>query len=470
MTHLQRAGLGRLDLDMAKRPATGRKTLSEANLAALGADRLAALLIEVADGDLKRRLRMELAAEVGAPDLALELDKRLNSLAASRARVSWRKRPELLADLQMLRRMIVGRLGPMDGKLALDRLAAWFDLYPSLAARVKDPKGELTLVFDAASADLMSLASKVGADVAGPLLTDALSTRLSEWASWVGRGASAMSPALARRLLSDLTTARPRPTGRLALVVRKLADRAGDIDAWILAIPDDDRRKPEVAAEIARRLAQCGRAAEARGALEASRIEPPPASRWGRGKVAERPALPDSWRAAEIAVLEAEGRADEATEARWSLFERTLSEDTLRTLLAGLADFEDVIALDRAFAIAAAFVDPMKGLAFLMNWPAHREAAGMVLTRRDELRGSVDDTPLWAARLAGRYPDAAVLLLRARALALVRLGDGVTEEVDGLVAEAEALAGGAGSGTLETHAAFVEGLRVIAAPRRPVWR
>ncbi|MDI1326860.1 MAG: hypothetical protein PSV23_08705 [Brevundimonas sp.] len=455
---------------MASRPTTVRKTLSEANLAALGADRLAALLIEVADGALKRRLRMELAAEVGAPDLALELDKRLTTLAASGARVSWRKRPELLADLQMLRRMIVGRLGPMDAKLALDRLVVWFDLYPSLAARVKDPKGELTLVFDSASTDLAALASSAGPDVAGPVLAEALSTRLSEWASWVGRGAAALSPVLARRLLSDLTTARARPTGRLALVVRKLADRAGDIDAWILAIPDDDRRKPEVAAEIARRLAQAGRAGEARAALEVSRTEPPAASRWGRGKVAEAPALPDNWHSAEIAVLEAEGHVALAEEARWSLFERTLSEDTLRTLLAALPDFEDVIALDRAFAIAGAFVDPMKGLAFLMNWPAHREAAEMVLARRDEIRGSVDDAPLWAARLAGRYPDAALLLTRARARALVRFGDGMTEEVESLVGEAEVLFASAGVAELETHAVFVEGLKALAAPRRPVWR
>lgn len=446
--------------------------MSEANLAALGADRLAALLIEVANGDLKRRLRMELAAEVGAPDLALELDKRLTTLAASRARVSWRKRPELLADLNMLRRMIVGRLGVMDPKLALDRLVAWFDLYPSLAARVKDPKGELTLVFDAASTDLALLASTVGPDAAGPVLTEALSTRLSEWASWIGRGAAALSPGLARRLLSDLTHDRPRPTGRLALVVRKLADRAGDIDAWVLAIPDDDRRKPEVAAEIARRLAQAGRTEEARGVLEASRTEPPPTSRWGRGKVADRPTLPDSWHVAEIAVLEAEGRDVEARDARWSLFERTLSEDMLRALLAGLPDFEDVVALDRAFAIAAAFVDPMKGLAFLMGWPAHREAAAMVLARRAEIRGSVDDTPLWAARLAGRYPDAALLLIRARATALVRLGAGMTEEVEGLIGEAEVLAvsASANAGTLESHADFVQGLKALAALKRPVWR
>lgn len=455
---------------MAKRPTIARKTLSEANLAALGADRLATLLIEVADADLKRRLRMELAAEVGAPDLALELDKRLTTLAASRARVSWRKRPELLADLQMLRRMIVSRLGAMDVKLALDRLVIWFDLYPSLAARVKDPKGELTLVFDGASTDLAALASTAGPDVAGPVLAEALSTRLSEWASWVGRGAAALSPVLARRLLADVTQGRSRPTGRLALVVRKLADRAGDIDAWMLAIPDADCRKPEVAAEVARRLARAGRAEEAREALEASRIEPPPSNIRRKSGVAEMPTMPDSWYVAEIAVLEAEGQAGHAEEARWSLFERTLSEDTLRTLLSALPDFEDVIALDRAFATAGAFVDPMKGLAFLMNWPAHREAAEMVMARRDEIRGSIDDASLWAARLAGRYPEAALLLVRARARALVRLGGGMTEEVESLVGEAEVLFANESAGECETHLAFVDGLKMLAAPRRSVWR
>lgn len=455
---------------MAKRPSPARKTLSEANLAALGADRLAALLMEVAGGDLKRRLRMELAAEVGAPDLALELDKRLMTLAGSKARVSWRKRPELIADLQTLRHMIVGRLAPMDARLALDRLAAWFDLYPALSARVKDPKGELTLVFDGAATDLASLASLAGPDVAGPVLAEALSTRLLEWASWVGRGASALSPELARRLLADLTQGRPRPTGRLALVVRKLADRAGDIDAWITAIPDADRARPEVGAEIATRLARAGRPREARAALDAARQDSPPPGRWSRTGTVEPPPAPDSWFAAEIAVLDAEGEDALAHEARWRLFERTLSEEPLRGLLAGLADFEDVVVLDRAFELATAHPDPMKGLAFLMNWPAQREAASMILARRQELRGAVDDTPLWAARLAGRYPDAALLLVRARARALVRLGSGITEEIDGLIAEAETLAASATDPGLGGHVDFVGEIERLAVQKRPVWR
>lgn len=455
---------------MAKRVSTAKKTVTGANLVALGPDRLAALLLEAAatDPNLKRRLRMELAAEISAADLAFEIDKRLTTLATSRSRVSWRKRPALFNDLTAVRRVIVERLAPLDLSLALDRLVAWFDLYPALAARVSDAKGELPVLFDGATADLAAVASEAGPDVAAPVLGEALATRLNPWASWVGRGSQHLSPELARRLLTDLTWGRPKPVGRLALVVRKLAERSGDLDAWIQSIPDDDHRNPDVAAEIARRLAEARRPAEARVALEASRpgIEAP--TRLGRSKGAT-PAVPESWLSAEIAVLEAEGRTDEADAARWGVFERTLSAETLRTLVAKLADFEDVVALDRAFDLAARHPDAMKGLGFLMNWPALREAADLVVARRAELRGGHDEAPLWASRLAGRFPLAALLLTRARAKALVSLGSGITEEVHGLIGEAEALASGLDNVAGGDHAAFVNELQTLASPRRRRW-
>lgn len=456
---------------MAKRAPTPKKTVTEVNLLALGPERLAALLFDAANSDpnLKRRLRMELAAEISAADLAFELDKRLTTLATSRARISWRKRPALLADLNALRAVIIGRLAPLDIKLALDRLVAWFDLFPSLGARVSDAKGELPLLFDAAAADLAALASRAGPDVAAPVLSEALSTRLNQWASWVGRGAHELSTELAQRLLVELTKGRPKPTGRLALVVRKLADRSGDLDAWIRSISEDGYRNPDIAAEIARRLADAGRAAEARSALGASRTTSESAftARTGRGDL---PAQPDAWFTAEIAVLEAEGRTAEADEARWRVFERTLSADALRALIAKLADFEDVVALDHAFALAAGHPDAMKGLSFLMNWPALREAADLILVRREQLRGGHDDIPLWASRLATRYPVAAVLLTRARARALVTSGMGITEEVQGLIREAEALAGGLNDEALvDDHASFVSELQTLASPRRRRW-
>ncbi len=455
---------------MAKRPATAKKTLSAANLKALGAERLSELLMEMAgDGaGWKRRLRMELAAEVGAPDLALEIDKRLNTLATSRAKVSWRKRPELISDLGTLRRIIVERLAAMDARLGLDRLMAWFDLYPGLAARVKDPKGELAMLFDTASADLAAVASTVGPAVAAPILIEALSTRLSEWGSWIGRGASAMDRPLAQAVLVGITDGKPRATGRLALVVRKLADRAGDLDAWISSLPEEDRKKPEIGAEIARRLAETGRAIEARAALETSRPKPVEASRWGRREPEPPPPPPESWLSAEVAVLEAEGDVKGASDARWMLFERTLAEAPLRAEIARLPDFEDVIALDRAFAHAAAYANATAGLRFLMNWPALREAGEMVVARAGELRGSADEVPLWASRLEGRHPAAALALLRSRAVALTRLALSTGgEEVEYLVQQAAALASQIGD---DGQDGFLLALDEAARPVRRGWR
>jgi hypothetical protein len=439
---------------MAKAPPKPKKTVSEANLARLGADRLAALLIEAGQGDpgFKRRLRMELAAEVGAPDLALELDKRLQTLGGSRARISWRKRPELIRELRVLSAMIIDRLAPMDPKLALDRLIAWFDLGPLLGARTKDPKGEVAAVFDDATSGLARL-SNADITLSAPLLLEALDTRSSAWASIIARAAPDFDIALSRALLTGLTSGKRALAGRAALVARRLADRAGDLDAWLATLSPDDRRKPEVSIDIARRLAGARRAVEAREALEAARPSPP-ASRWGSRPEPIDPG--DTWRLAEIAVLDAEGQAGPATEARWALFERTLSPDLLRDLISSLGDFEDVVAIDRAVAHASGYFDLMRGLAFLMDWGALREAAAAIETRADELRGQLDATPLWASRLSGRYPAAAVLLLRARVRSLRALGAYDDDEVAVALSEAEGLHQSlpAGSG-IPDHAAFV---------------
>ena len=58
-----------------------KKTLNAKNLEALGAERLAGLLMELGTGDaaLKRRLRMELAAE-DPGELARQIRKRLTSI------------------------------------------------------------------------------------------------------------------------------------------------------------------------------------------------------------------------------------------------------------------------------------------------------------------------------------------------------------------------------------------------------
>lgn len=386
--------------------------LSAASLIHLGAPRLADLLIEAGAGNpnLKRRLRLELAAEAGPDVLALEIDKRITALAAARTRVSWRKRAELIEDLNAHFRMIVERLSPEAPAEALAVLVRWFDLYPGLAARVKDTRGELPAAFEAAAPDLFALA-EAGGDKALQDLVDALERRPQDYGRWISAAGDALGPVAARRLLDGLdASARKTPAGRNLL--RRLADRAGDLDLWLSLVTPEQAGSPDIAADIARRLLNAGRVAEARAALEAPLRPSPLNRRWtfGHNPKEGAPRLTPAWEAASIDVLEAEGNRREAQDLRWTLFERDLAAPVLRDYLARLPDFDDVEALDRAFAHASSHPDFEAAMRLLMDWPAHREAAALVLARPREARQARPMSADWASRLAQRYPEAADIL------------------------------------------------------------
>lgn len=386
--------------------------LSAASLIHLGAPRLADLLIEAGAGNpnLKRRLRLELAAEAGPDVLALEIDKRITALAAARTRVSWRKRAELIEDLNAHFRMIVERLSPEAPAEALAVLVRWFDLYPGLAARVKDTRGELPAAFEAAAPDLFALA-EAGGDKALQDLVDALERRPQDYGRWISAAGDALGPVAARRMLDGLdASARKTPAGRNLL--RRLADRAGDLDLWLSLVTPEQAGSPDIAADIARRLLNAGRVAEARAALEAPLRPSPLNRRWtfGHNPKEGAPRLTPAWEAASIDVLEAEGNRQEAQDLRWTLFERDLAAPVLRDYLARLPDFDDVEALDRAFAHASSHPDFEAAMRLLMDWPAHREAAALVLARPREARQARPMSADWASRLAQRYPEAADIL------------------------------------------------------------
>ena len=399
---------------MARRPKASTR-LSAANLTTLGAPCLADLLIEasVGDGNLKRRLQLELAAEAGPDLLANAIDKRLAALAASRTRVSWRKRPELLQDLETHRRLIVTRLAPANPVAALSSLVAWFDLFRGLAVRGKDPRGELVAAFETASPDLWTVAETVVETTPEAIrnLADAVERHPLDYGRWIGASGEALTPELARRLLDALPG--PVRTARAARgAVRRLADQAGDLDLWLSLATPEETGSPDFAAGAARRLLAAGRVGEARAALEAA-LQPSPSNRrwtFGRSPAAGKPVLTPGWELASIDVLEAEGDEAEAQELRWAIFERDLSPQPLRDYIARLPDFDDVEALDRAFAHAAAADDFGAAVGFLMDWPAHREAAALIMARRREAQRPWPLKADWAARLLQRYPEAAEAL------------------------------------------------------------
>lgn len=455
----------------SKRPAAASKRLTAANLEAMGPERLAALLLELSDSqpNLKRRLRMELAAEVGAADLAAEIDKRLLSLDASKARVSWRKRGEMIVDLHGLRRVIALRLGALDAPAAMARLLAFLDLSDGLSLRVKDPKGELDAVFTAAAEDLAGLAEATPAPLAlaGPL-ADRLLRGRTVWAGWLAIALPALGAEFGKALQASLQVVmEARPAHRPApQILRAVADAAGDADAFIDTVPANLRVDPSTGAAIAGRLLAAGRVDEA---LKALAVSDPrnKGGRFGLGRGdADVPGM-SAWQEVYIDALDADGQVDAAQAERWAAFEQTLSPDPLRAYLKRLSDFDDVVAADRALEFAAAHRKFGVALDFLMEWPALPEASAMILTRRSEIEGEPEPLVAHANRLEGRYPLAALLLLRAALVAALR-DKGLQDQAEAWLQDAESLASRiADLKGAESHDAF---LAQLSARRASTWR
>lgn len=389
-------------------PASLKKVTPE-NLANLGAERLAEILVgwAAARPDLKRRLRMELAAEQGAEHLSAEIDKRLATIEASRGKISWRTRATFLRDLEGLRLLISERLGALDRRAALDRLLVLLALARRTHQRTRDPEGQVDALFARVAADVGILAGQEAAETVAPALAASIRGNAADWAVWAPQVMAGSPPALAEAILHALAEGAGAPPG-FGTIIRALADAAGLADPWIATFTPKARQEPEVAAQIARRLMAAGRTDEAGAALTAAQ-QPARAL----AKAAEGP--DPEWEGAWIDWLEASGGETAAQAARWAAFERTLSAPIAREYVRRLPDFEDVEAETKAFALAATHEDAAKGLAFLMDWPALPEAARMIAARADEIDAAPNLAETWAERLAARHSPAAALLLRKSA-------------------------------------------------------
>ena len=418
-----------------KRPTTASlKKVTAENLAALGVERLAEILVAAAEArpDLKRRLRMELAAEQGAEHLAPEIDKRLASLETSRGKISWRQRPAFIRDLDGLRLLIVERLATLDRAQALGRLWTFLGVARRVTARMRDKDGSLAAVFAQAARDLGGLLGQVDATRAAEALAEAIAEAPAAWAIWLPIVLQTAPAGIAGAALRRLSERSGAKAGWIDLI-RQLADASGDPGAYQATFTHKELLDPSAAADVAQRMLAADRVGEAQALLEASRPTP---GRWklGGSKAAE----PDfDWESAWIEVLERSGRTAEAQDARWASFERTLSAARAREFTKRLADFDDVEAEGRAFAFAAEHPDAALALRFLMEWPALPEAARLIQAKPEAVASPDAEVELWAAKLRGRYPAAAHQLLRKAAAAAFRRRDFAT--CDRLTAEADAI-------------------------------
>ncbi len=162
-----------------EKQVAGKTALNPKNLEALGAARLAELLLEMSAGNpgSKRRLRLELAAARSPGDVAKEVRKRLTTIARSRSFVDWQGVRSLAHDLDTQRRAIVETVAKADLMEAIDLLWRLMALAPSVFDRCDDSNGVVIGVFHQACRDLGEVAS--GAKANPTTLADGRSMRWS---------------------------------------------------------------------------------------------------------------------------------------------------------------------------------------------------------------------------------------------------------------------------------------------------
>lgn len=413
------------------------KTLNAKNLAALGADRLAELLLELVEGDAaaKRRLRLELAGRSGGGDVAPEIRKRLTAIGKSRSFVDWHKVRLLAADLDMQRSAILKHVAPTHPAEAFDLLWRLVDLAPAIHERCDDSNGTIGSILTEALHDLGAIAVQARPDagsLADRVFASVCANDYGQFDGVIGLMAEALGAdglAMLKARFEDMAaTPAARPIAddrkviamstrgpivqddfaalhkgrRVRSALTDIADALGDVDGYAARFSTEEQSNPSIAADIAERLLGAHRPQDAMAALNLAQADDHSGRHW-----------PD-WQRVRIDVLDALGHSAEAQDARWAIFERSLDADYLRAHLKRLPDFDDDEAENRALDHVRQHADFHRALGFLMDWPAHGLAAKLVLARHGELDGD----HYWlltpaAETLELRDPLAATLMLRS---------------------------------------------------------
>ena len=283
-----------------------KTTLNAKNLEALGAERLAQLLIEISTGNAaaKRQLRLALAGEQGPKEAAREIAKRLTSIAKARTFVDWQNRKPLVTDLQMQHRAIMEQIAPHDPAEALELLWRFMALARPVFERCDDSSGIISDIFHLACADLgeVAVAAKPDPGVLAERVLDALQDngygQHDDLIAIIAPALGAEGIARLKELVEELgRTPVPVPLesdwkavgwgsggtryehemeernrqSTVKMALQDIADAQGDADAFIAQYEPEVRKVPKIAAEIAMRLLAAGRAGDRSASSNAPR-------------------------------------------------------------------------------------------------------------------------------------------------------------------------------------------------------
>lgn len=421
----------------AVKPKGARRTTpSPETLAALGSDRLIGLILgETArNAGFKKLVSAALAALQGPDAVAALVDRRLTALEGARGYIDWQKRRVFTADLDATVRVILTELRPLDPAAALERLTRFLGGADGVLNRVDDSSGATQAIYERASGAAVDIAAACGAEEAGrfalTLLPRFAADPYGPFGMLVRDLVPRLAPAALAALDAGLAAAAPaRSTGErseaaafradlkrshLLRVRQDIADRVGDVDGYIALERAITPERPDPL-EIARRLLDAGRAAEALdwiGRPQPSRIRVITREMLADGDIDPNAQARERF-GLECRILDALGRGDEAQALLWKGFATMLDAALLRAHIAKLPDFEDEEALERALDHVSRHADPHRALAFLVAWPSLERAARLVLDHRSAWRGEQYRLLGTAAdALAAAHPPAATLLYR----------------------------------------------------------
>ncbi|MCJ2036764.1 DUF6880 family protein [Methylobacterium sp. J-068] len=394
----------------AKPKRASRKTApSPETLTELGLERLIGLVLaETARNPAFKKLVTAAVAGLQGPEaVAALIDRRLTALERAGGYIDWQKQRAFALDLDAMLTTVVNELAALDSRAALDRLIRFLGGAGDVLGRADDSSGRIHGVYeraaDAAAAliagltapdatemslRLVSRLERDGYGLVEGLMHD-LIPRLPEAALAPLDGALAeATPPAGAGTTNKRDWSKEAERGRLMRMRQALADRTGDVDAFI-ALETGRAPEPPNCVLIAERLLAAGRAREAldwirrpqkrgilvvtREQLLAGRFDPSASER--------------AHTALEIRILDALGESEAAQALRWRDFEQNLDREMLRTHLAKLPDFEDDAALEQAFAVAEAHPDRYRALAFFTHWPEPARAARLVARHRSAWDG-----------------------------------------------------------------------------------
>ncbi len=216
-----------------------RKTsLSLENLAALGAEKLAQIILDEAQGSapFRKKVNAALAGAKGPEAVAALIDRRLSALEKARGNVAWEKEKDFSADLAATVETILKELAQADAGLALERLLRFIDTHAKVFERIDDSSGRIQDVYWRAAKSAPELAQKLPeSERAG--LAKRLTKSLDLDTHGLGAEiAIAIAPLLPAPALAawDRELAKAGPEDRFIRVRQAVAEARGDLDAFLI--------------------------------------------------------------------------------------------------------------------------------------------------------------------------------------------------------------------------------------------